>query len=96
VKEGAKVAPPEAPSNGNIYSMTEVAKHNTKEDLWVVHEGKVFDVTKFVDAHPGGARILTKKGGDDISKIFNEIHSDNARKKLNEHYIGNLAGKPKL
>ena len=90
------MAPPEAPSNGNSYSLTEVAKHNKKEDLWVVHEGKVFDVSKFVAAHPGGARVLTKKGGADISKIFNEIHSDGAKKILNDHYIGNLAGKPKL
>ena len=35
--------------------MEEVAKHNTKEDLWVVVKGVVLDLTNWLDEHPGGA-----------------------------------------
>lgn len=31
-----------------VFSMTEVKKHNTKEDLWMVIHDKVYDVTKFI------------------------------------------------
>merc|ERR1712194_314815 len=38
---------------GTKLSLDEVAKHATKEDCWVVIDGKVLDVTKFLPDHPG-------------------------------------------
>merc|ERR1712070_684683 len=35
-------------------TMEEVAKHNSKASCWVVLDGKVLDVTKFLADHPGG------------------------------------------
>jgi len=35
-----------ASAGGKEYSMEEVAKHKTKEDVWVVVDGQVLDVTK--------------------------------------------------
>lgn len=32
-----------------IYSLSEVEKHNVKGDLWLVIEGKVYNVTTFAD-----------------------------------------------
>lgn len=32
----------------------EVAKHNSTEDIWIVIEEKVWDVTEFAPNHPGG------------------------------------------
>lgn len=35
-----------------------VAKNNTEDSLWFVIDSKVYDVTDFVDAHPGGESVL--------------------------------------
>ena len=34
------------------YSYSEIGQHNQESDLWMVIEGKVYDVTKFLDDHP--------------------------------------------
>ena len=45
-----KVAPPTPP----LYSKDDVAKHNSLENgIWVTFEGQVYDITKFVEQHPG-------------------------------------------
>jgi L-lactate dehydrogenase (cytochrome) len=36
-------------------SVSEVSKHSTAEDCWVVVNGKVYDLTTFAPEHPGGA-----------------------------------------
>jgi len=45
------------------YSMEEVKKHNKYSDLWVVIHGKVYDITKFVEEHPGGSEVLLDVAG---------------------------------
>lgn len=40
------------------FSMEEIAKHNQKDDLWIVVKGIVLDVTNLLDEHPGGAKAL--------------------------------------
>ena len=32
----------------------ELAKHRSQDDAWVSLNGKVFDITKYLDYHPGG------------------------------------------
>jgi len=49
-----------------IYSKAEVAKHTTPETgVWVVFQGGVYDITTFVQNHPGGTeKIMTAAGGE--------------------------------
>lgn len=35
-------------------SHDEVSKHKSKDDCWVILHAKVYDVTSFVQEHPGG------------------------------------------
>jgi L-lactate dehydrogenase (cytochrome) len=41
----------------------EIAKHNTRESCWVIVNGNAYDVTDFLDHHPGGANVILKYGG---------------------------------
>ncbi|KAJ2986036.1 hypothetical protein NUW58_g5223 [Xylaria curta] len=53
---------------------TEVAKHNTNEDCWVVINGKIWDVSEFLRDHPGGASVIAAYSGRDATDAYNEIH----------------------
>ena len=38
-------------------------EHGSREDVWFVHEGKVYDGTKFLNDHPGGPESILIVGG---------------------------------
>lgn len=38
------------------FTLADVAKHNKKDDVWVVVDGVVLDCTKFLPDHPGGPK----------------------------------------
>ncbi|KAJ9254179.1 hypothetical protein DTO207G8_3756 [Paecilomyces variotii] len=58
------------------FSMEEVAKHNKKDDLWIVVKGVVLDVTNWLDEHPGGAQALFSHMGRDATEEFEMLHDD--------------------
>ena len=41
-----------------VYSLEEVGKHPSKEDLWIVVWNHVYDVTDYQEDHPGGKEFL--------------------------------------
>ncbi|KAL8161442.1 hypothetical protein V2J09_012931 [Rumex salicifolius] len=53
-----------------IYTLEEASKHNTRDDCWVVINGKVYDVTKFLNKHPGGADVFFDVAGKDAKEEF--------------------------
>lgn len=50
------------------FPMEEVAKHNKKDDLWIVVKGVVLNVTDWLDEHPGGANALFNFMGKDATE----------------------------
>lgn len=63
-----------------VVSVAELKKHNTEEDCWVAIHGIVYDVSKFVNDHPGGAEVVTSLAGQEASSEFEDIgHSNTAR-----------------
>ncbi|KAI9442652.1 Flavocytochrome c [Lactarius indigo] len=63
-----------SPSAGGSYTIDEVAKHNKKDDIWVVVDGQVLDVTKFLPDHPGGEKAILLYAGRDATEEFNMLH----------------------
>merc|ERR1712063_247329 len=53
---------------------SEVAKHTTKDDCWVVVAGQVLNVTNFLSEHPGGELAILTFAGKDATEEFNMIH----------------------
>lgn len=47
-------------ASDKVFDGAEVAKHNTKDSLWLIVHGKVYDLTEFAPDHPGGAGIIYK------------------------------------
>ncbi|MCJ1477899.1 hypothetical protein MMC13_006572 [Lambiella insularis] len=79
-------------------SPSEVSTHTTVgTGLYIIIDGSVYDLTNFVDEHPGGAKILKRVGGKDASKQFWKYHNESVLKKYQERLkIGDLEEKAKL
>lgn len=56
-------------------SVTELSKHNTPSDAWIVIDGTVWDVTEFAPRHPGGVDVIVEYLGQDATRAYNEVHS---------------------
>lgn len=82
-----------------MLSYQEVNAHNQKQDCWVIIHGKAYDVSEFMDEHPGGASVILKYAGKDATKAFDPIHpADTLTKYLPEKYhLGpvDMSTKPK-
>ena len=79
----------------------EVAEHHSTKSLWVIVKDNgtilvtvVYDITYFLEDHPGGGEILLQFGGKDITKSLQDplehVHSDSAYQLLEGYLIGSL------
>ena len=57
------------------YTLAEVAKHCTKDDAWVVIDERVYDVTRFIERHPGGVGPIVALAGKDCTDVFANYHA---------------------
>ncbi|CAK9436847.1 uncharacterized protein LODBEIA_P13690 [Lodderomyces beijingensis] len=64
-----------------VLSLEEVAKHNKKDDCWVIIHDKAYDLSDFLDEHPGGPAIILKYAGKDATTAFDPIHPGDTLKK---------------
>ncbi|CAF3334669.1 unnamed protein product [Rotaria sp. Silwood1] len=64
-------------TNGKLLNVTEeeLAKHNKKTDCWTAISGHVYNITPYLDYHPGGADEIMKGAGIDSTALFQDIHS---------------------
>jgi cytochrome b involved in lipid metabolism len=98
----APVTLPDAPASevlragglggGKSFTMEEVKQHNTRKSAWVAIDGRVYDVTSFVDKHPGGALPMLELIGLDGTDPFMGFHGPEVIKRwLPLYYIGDVA-----
>jgi predicted heme/steroid binding protein len=70
----------------------ELAAHcHGAETLYMAIEGRVYDITHYVNKHPGGVLMMTRNAGLDVTAVFNRVgHSARARAMLADMYVGDL------
>ncbi|XP_052200406.1 cytochrome B5-like protein isoform X3 [Diospyros lotus] len=52
------------------YTRAEVSLHNKRTDCWIIIKDKVYDVTSYVEEHPGGDAILAHAGDDSTEGFY--------------------------
>ncbi|GAB4861553.1 hypothetical protein Ancab_036746 [Ancistrocladus abbreviatus] len=78
-------------SDSKLFTFEEVAKHDRKNDCWLIISEKVYDVTPFLDDHPGGDDVLLGATGKDATDEFEDVgHSDDARGMMKKYYVGEV------
>ncbi|XP_020290703.1 cytochrome b5-like [Pseudomyrmex gracilis] len=75
------------------YSLADVAKCNGKNGArtWIVINDYIYDVTDYMDGHPGGPELIEEYAGKDATSGFDDFgHSSDAKKMLKDYLIGEL------
>ncbi|KAI1135680.1 FMN-dependent dehydrogenase-domain-containing protein [Hypoxylon sp. FL0543] len=58
-----------------LVSVDEISRHRSLDDLWLVVDGVVYDLSKFAREHPGGAGVIMEHAGRDATAAYTEVHS---------------------
>jgi sulfite oxidase len=77
----------EAAGNANkVFSRAEVAKHKTQKDgIWVTYKNVVYDITDFVEQHPGGEQRIMLAAGGSVEPFWNLYRQHFGNKQVQEH-----------
>jgi 4-hydroxysphinganine ceramide fatty acyl 2-hydroxylase len=75
--------------------LADVQSRNTSKSCYVTIGTKVFDITDFIEDHPGGGDLILQYGGKDVGEILRDEqshhHSESAYEILDDHLIGFMA-----
>ena len=81
------------PWRGDI-TEEELKKHNKRDDCWVVFQGIVYDVTTYLDMHPGGTICIMDNAGGDCTADWLERHKWISPSLIEKVKIGKYVGRP--
>ncbi|KAH3672788.1 hypothetical protein WICMUC_004010 [Wickerhamomyces mucosus] len=75
-----------------VYTLDEIAKHNTAQDVWMIIHNKVYDITSIIEQHPGGPEVLLDFAGMDGTVSFDDVgHSQDSVEMLTPLFLGVVA-----
>jgi cytochrome b involved in lipid metabolism len=95
-----QTTPADSSSNSNsapapkTITVAEVATHNKAANCWIIISGNAYNVTNFLDQHPGGIDVILPFCGKDATQAFNTQggrrrgHSSSANTMLQDFLIG--------
>ncbi|XP_006634481.1 cytochrome b5 [Lepisosteus oculatus] len=73
------------------FRLEEVEQQNSSKSTWIILHHKIYDVTKFLEEHPGGEEVLREQAGGNATESFEDIgHSSDARAIASTYVIGEL------
>jgi cytochrome b involved in lipid metabolism len=62
-----------------VYTLADVAQHSTATSCWSAINGGVYDLTSWINKHPGGPEAILGICGKDGSAAFNAQHGGQSR-----------------
>ncbi|XP_026758280.2 cytochrome b5-like [Galleria mellonella] len=75
----------------NKFTRKEIEGRNRRGDAAFVIDNVVYDVTRFLQEHPGGAEVLLDHAGGDASRGFHDVgHSEEARQLMAQYAVGEV------
>ncbi|XP_011345689.1 cytochrome b5 isoform X2 [Ooceraea biroi] len=79
-------------SSVKLFTREEVSKRTAStKDVWIIIHDNVYDVTSFLNEHPGGEEVLLEQAGYDATEPFEDIgHSSDARQMMEQYKIGEI------
>ncbi|KAK4685469.1 L-lactate dehydrogenase (cytochrome), partial [Tremellales sp. Uapishka_1] len=81
-------------SKGKTVSIKDVLDHGDGDEYWVVINGEVYNMTDFMEEHPGGAEIIQSNRSKDVTPIFQPRHPSDQLEAKNlpptVHHLGTL------
>ncbi|KAL8194687.1 UNVERIFIED_CONTAM: Fatty acid 2-hydroxylase [Gekko kuhli] len=81
------------PDGPRSYSRAELRQRCAQGACLVLSGRRLYDLSPFVRLHPGGEQLLQERAGTDIRDALDgppHRHSDNARRWLEQYYLGDL------
>jgi cytochrome b involved in lipid metabolism len=83
-------------SGVSVLDSNEVSKHNTNADCWIIVNSKVYNISNYASAHPGGTGNILNYCGKEATSAFStkgtkgKPHSTSANNMLDQYYIGDF------
>ena len=98
IEDAAAPAPEEAALDSEAaadallkYTRDEVSMHYDEGDCWIIIAGKVYDVSLFLDEHPGGIEVIMEYAGLDATSDFEDLpHPPEAYDMIKTYLIGEI------
>jgi len=88
----APVAAP-APVEAGCISSSAVATHNTSSDCHTIFYGQVYDMTNYINSHPGGSNDILNGCGSDRTTAFSRVQNHNQAllaRDVSQYIIGSV------
>jgi hypothetical protein len=78
-----------------VLDLVTIGYHNSKSDCWLLIENQIYDVSQYLQLHPGGEAIVVPFCGKDATKAFQTkagagAHSSTAYQELVAYLIGSV------
>ena len=70
----ASASPTPEVTTASAYTMAKVKENNSATSCWSVINGKVYDLTKWINSHPGGSSAIKGLCGTDGTSSFTAQH----------------------
>ena len=74
------------------YTYQEVLLHNNENSCWILVDRNIYDVTEFLDIHPGSKKAILKYACQNVKQSY-KYHSKGGRDLWKNYLIGKLLKK---